>query len=174
MRFRSDTSSDTASPSLSSGSASCKLSASTTCSVAVADSAGCPWSFTTATSRCLAASLSDTARAVRTSPLCSPTRNSAGSGACTSSYDSHALRPASASTATTLATRYPASAERGTTSNGPAPAAASAPAPAAGHSTRGALSLRSSTKTRTVAVELRAGAPPSCARTATANSRHSS
>uniref|UniRef100_A0A8B9M862 Uncharacterized protein n=1 Tax=Accipiter nisus TaxID=211598 RepID=A0A8B9M862_9AVES len=74
-----------------SGSASCKLSASTTCSVAVADSAGCPWSFTTATSRCFAASLSDTARAVRTSPLCSPTRNSAGSGACTSSYDSHAL-----------------------------------------------------------------------------------
>uniref|UniRef100_A0A803V6G3 Uncharacterized protein n=1 Tax=Ficedula albicollis TaxID=59894 RepID=A0A803V6G3_FICAL len=91
--------------SLSSGSASCKLSASTTCSVAVADSAGCPWSFTTATTRCLAASRSDTARAVRTSPLCSPTRNSAGSDACTSSYDSHALRPASASTATTLATR---------------------------------------------------------------------
>uniref|UniRef100_A0A8D0FBV4 Uncharacterized protein n=3 Tax=Strix occidentalis caurina TaxID=311401 RepID=A0A8D0FBV4_STROC len=144
---------------------------STTCSVAVTDSAGCPWSFTTATSRCLAASRSDTARAVRTSPLCSPTRNSAGSGACTSSYDSHALRPASASTATTLATRYPASADRGTTSNGAGPAA---PAPAAGHSTRGALSLRSSTKTRTVAVELRAGAPPSCARTATANSRHCS
>uniref|UniRef100_A0A8D2QBC6 Uncharacterized protein n=1 Tax=Zonotrichia albicollis TaxID=44394 RepID=A0A8D2QBC6_ZONAL len=96
---------DTASVSLSSGSASCKLSASTTCSVAVADSAGCPWSLTTATSRCLAASRSPTARAVRTSPLCSPTRNSAGSDACTSSYDSHALRPASASTATTLATR---------------------------------------------------------------------
>uniref|UniRef100_A0A8C3P596 Uncharacterized protein n=1 Tax=Cyanoderma ruficeps TaxID=181631 RepID=A0A8C3P596_9PASS len=137
-----------------------------------------PWSFTTATTRCLAASRSDTARAVRTSPLCSPTRNSAGSDACTSSYDSHALRPASASTATTLATRYPASAERGTTSKGLAAAAASpaaaAPAPAAGHSTRGALSLRSSTKTRTVAVELRAGAPPSCARTATANSRHCS
>uniref|UniRef100_A0A8B9TXM8 Uncharacterized protein n=1 Tax=Anas zonorhyncha TaxID=75864 RepID=A0A8B9TXM8_9AVES len=65
--------------------ASCKLSANTTCSVAVADSAGCPWSFTTATSRCFAASRSDTARAVRTSPLCSPTRNSPGSGACTSS-----------------------------------------------------------------------------------------
>uniref|UniRef100_A0A8C3BVL0 Uncharacterized protein n=1 Tax=Cairina moschata TaxID=8855 RepID=A0A8C3BVL0_CAIMO len=84
-RFRSEVSSDSTALSLSSGSASCKLSASTTCSVAVADSAGCPWSFTTATSRCFAASRSDTARAVRTSPLCSPTRNSPGSGACTSS-----------------------------------------------------------------------------------------
>ena len=46
--------------------------------------------------------------------------------------------------------------------------------PAAGHSTRGALSLRSSTKTRTVAVALRAGVPPSRARTSTANSRHRS
>uniref|UniRef100_A0A8B9NWZ4 Uncharacterized protein n=1 Tax=Apteryx owenii TaxID=8824 RepID=A0A8B9NWZ4_APTOW len=105
MIFKSDVNSDSACLSLSAGSASCKLSASTTCSVAVADSAGCPWSFTATTRRCLAASRSDTARAVRTSPLCSPSPNSAGSVACTSSYDSHALRPESASTATTLATR---------------------------------------------------------------------
>uniref|UniRef100_A0A669Q5X4 Uncharacterized protein n=1 Tax=Phasianus colchicus TaxID=9054 RepID=A0A669Q5X4_PHACC len=85
MRFRSEANSDSAFCSLSSGSASRTLSASTTCSVAVADSAGCPWSFTTATSRCLAASRSDTARAVRTSPLRASTRNSAGSGARSSS-----------------------------------------------------------------------------------------
>uniref|UniRef100_A0A8B9IUH9 Uncharacterized protein n=1 Tax=Amazona collaria TaxID=241587 RepID=A0A8B9IUH9_9PSIT len=53
--------------------------------VAVAESGGCPWSRTSTTSLCREASLSDTARTVRTSPLCSPTRNSAGSVAFDSS-----------------------------------------------------------------------------------------
>uniref|UniRef100_A0A803WBB9 Uncharacterized protein n=1 Tax=Ficedula albicollis TaxID=59894 RepID=A0A803WBB9_FICAL len=71
--------------------ASEKSSTSATARVAVAERGGCPRSRTSTMSFCRAASLSVTARAVRTSPLCSPTRNSAGSVALASSYDSHAF-----------------------------------------------------------------------------------
>uniref|UniRef100_A0A8C3BZ23 Uncharacterized protein n=1 Tax=Cairina moschata TaxID=8855 RepID=A0A8C3BZ23_CAIMO len=53
--------------------------------VAVEERGGCPRSRTSTTSLCLGASRSVTARAVRTSPLCSPTRNSPGSVALASS-----------------------------------------------------------------------------------------
>ncbi|XP_032776161.1 putative GPI-anchored protein pfl2 [Strigops habroptila] len=159
----------------SSESSSATLSASTTVSVAVADSAGRPWSFTTTTKLCRAASRASGKRAVRTSPLCSPTRNSPGSVALASSYDSHAFCPASASTATTLATSAPGSAERGASSTPAQPApAADDGAAAGGYSTCGALSFSSTISSRTDTLLLSAGAPPSSARTHSRTSRTSS
>uniref|UniRef100_A0A8C0R543 Uncharacterized protein n=1 Tax=Canis lupus dingo TaxID=286419 RepID=A0A8C0R543_CANLU len=86
------------------------LSATATVSVTVAERGGWPWSCTATTRLCLSASLSSRARAVRTSPVCSPTSKSPGSLspgslACSTWYDSQALCPESASTATTLVTR---------------------------------------------------------------------
>uniref|UniRef100_A0A803YBD4 Uncharacterized protein n=1 Tax=Meleagris gallopavo TaxID=9103 RepID=A0A803YBD4_MELGA len=62
-----------------------KPSARATARVALAERGGRPRSRTSTTSLCRAASRSPTARAVRTSPLCSPTRNSPGSVALASS-----------------------------------------------------------------------------------------
>ncbi|XP_065546234.1 uncharacterized protein LOC136019700 [Lathamus discolor] len=159
----------------SSESSSATLSASTTVSVAVADSAGRPWSFTTTTRLCRAASRASGKRAVRTSPLCSPTRNSPGSVALASSYDSHAFCPASASTATTLATSAPGSADRGASSTPAQPETAAAEGAAAGgYSTCGALSFSSTISSSTDTLLLSAGAPPSSAHTHSRTSRTSS
>ncbi|EDL76409.1 rCG49557 [Rattus norvegicus] len=55
------------------------LSAIATVSVTVAERGGWPWSCTDTTRFCLRASLSIRARAVLTSPVCSPTEKSPGS-----------------------------------------------------------------------------------------------
>uniref|UniRef100_A0A4W2DIE4 Uncharacterized protein n=1 Tax=Bos indicus x Bos taurus TaxID=30522 RepID=A0A4W2DIE4_BOBOX len=69
------------------------LSSSDSSTVAVAVSAGSPWSFTSTSRRWRGASASSRARVVLISPVYSPTRNGlrAPSAASCSSYDSHAL-----------------------------------------------------------------------------------
>uniref|UniRef100_A0A8C9DRS6 Uncharacterized protein n=1 Tax=Prolemur simus TaxID=1328070 RepID=A0A8C9DRS6_PROSS len=69
------------------------LSTSDTSTVAVAVSAGSPWSFTSTSRRCRGISASSRARVVLISPVYSPTRNRlrALPGTGCSSYDSHAL-----------------------------------------------------------------------------------
>uniref|UniRef100_A0AAZ3RMX1 Uncharacterized protein n=1 Tax=Oncorhynchus tshawytscha TaxID=74940 RepID=A0AAZ3RMX1_ONCTS len=81
-----------------------KLSATATLTLTVAEREGCPLSSTTTVSLFLI------------SPFCKPTSNSALSVAFCSLYESQAFCPESTSTATTLVTRYPTSAERGTIS----------------------------------------------------------
>uniref|UniRef100_A0A8B9YE17 Uncharacterized protein n=1 Tax=Bos mutus grunniens TaxID=30521 RepID=A0A8B9YE17_BOSMU len=69
------------------------LSSSDSSTVAVAVSAGSPWSFTSTSRRWRGASASSRARVVLISPVYSPTRNGlrAPPAASCSSYDSHAL-----------------------------------------------------------------------------------
>uniref|UniRef100_A0A8C9DI33 Uncharacterized protein n=1 Tax=Prolemur simus TaxID=1328070 RepID=A0A8C9DI33_PROSS len=69
------------------------LSTSDTSTVAVAVSAGSPWSFTSTSRRWRGTSASSRARVVLISPVYSPTRNRlrALPAAGCSSYDSHAL-----------------------------------------------------------------------------------
>uniref|UniRef100_A0A8C9BB65 Uncharacterized protein n=1 Tax=Phocoena sinus TaxID=42100 RepID=A0A8C9BB65_PHOSS len=69
------------------------LSSSDSSTVAVAVSAGSPWSFTSTSRRWRGASTSSRARVVLISPVYSPTRNGLRSppAAGCSSYDSHAL-----------------------------------------------------------------------------------
>uniref|UniRef100_A0A6I8PNY5 Uncharacterized protein n=1 Tax=Ornithorhynchus anatinus TaxID=9258 RepID=A0A6I8PNY5_ORNAN len=73
---------------------SCPLSTSDTLTVAVARSAGSPWSRTTTSSVCRGPSASSRARVVLISPVYSPMRKGlrpAPPPASRSSYDSHAL-----------------------------------------------------------------------------------
>ncbi|KAJ1060837.1 hypothetical protein K5549_020859 [Capra hircus] len=69
------------------------LSSSDSSTVAVAISAGSPWSFTSTSRRWRGASASSRARVVLISPVYSPTRNGLRAPPATgcSSYDSHAL-----------------------------------------------------------------------------------
>ncbi|ELK23676.1 hypothetical protein MDA_GLEAN10012421 [Myotis davidii] len=69
------------------------LSTSDSSTVAVATSAGSPWSFTSTSRRWRGESASSRARVVLISPVYSPTRNGlrAPPAAGSSSYDSHAL-----------------------------------------------------------------------------------
>uniref|UniRef100_A0A8B9YD92 Uncharacterized protein n=1 Tax=Bos mutus grunniens TaxID=30521 RepID=A0A8B9YD92_BOSMU len=69
------------------------LSSSDSSTVAVAVSAGSPWSFTSTSRRWRGASASSRARVVLISPVYSPTRNGvlAPPAAGCSSYDNHAL-----------------------------------------------------------------------------------
>uniref|UniRef100_A0A4W2HNR3 Uncharacterized protein n=1 Tax=Bos indicus x Bos taurus TaxID=30522 RepID=A0A4W2HNR3_BOBOX len=69
------------------------LSSSDSSTVAMAVSAGSPWSFTSTSRRWRGASASSRARVVLISPVYSPTRNGllAPPAAGCSSYDSHAL-----------------------------------------------------------------------------------